>query len=135
MTSDTPITPTIFKKAFMTALLSIKFLADLLPVLNSLVLTLSILMVLSSLGSRLTIFAYGTTPVLALLLTLPVPNANQPYHRSTYISRQQTINSKRAPLTLIIRSEHNGNILDADHKRQGPNDQGQSAKKIIVAGF
>ena len=119
----------------MTALFSIKFLADLLPVLNSLVVTLSILMVLSSLGSRLTIFAYRTTTVLALLLTLSIPGTMHPHHRSTYISRQQTVNSKCAPLTLIIRSEHNGNILDADHKRQGPYDQGQSAKKVIVAGF
>ena len=135
MTKDTPSTPTIFNKAFMIALFSIKFLVDLLLVLSSLVLTLSILIVLSSLGSRLTIFAYHTTSVLALFLTLPMPRTKQPQDSRTYISRQQTINRKGAPLTLIIRSEHNGNILDADHQRQGPYDEGESAKKVIVTGF
>lgn len=53
----------------------------------------------------------------------------------TYISRQQAINGKRASLALIIRPEHNGNILDAHHQRQGPDDQGESAEKVIVTGF
>lgn len=140
MTNDTPNTPTTFNKAFMNALLSMKFLADLLPVLNSLVLTLSILMPLSSLGSRLTIFAYDTITVLALLLTPPLPPLPYyfPNHKdetSTYISRQQTIDSERSPLTLIIRPEHNGNILDANHQRQGPDDQGEGAEKVIPAGL
>lgn len=56
----------------MKALLSRKFLADLLPELNSLVMTLSILIVLSSLGSRLTIFAYLSTTPLAFPFTLRV---------------------------------------------------------------
>lgn len=119
----------------MNALFSIKFLVDLLLVFSSLVLTLSILIVLSSLGSRLTMFAYRTTTVLALLLSLPIPKTKERHDRRTYISRQQTINSKGAPLALIIRSKHDSNILDADHKRQGPNDEGKSAKKVIVSGF
>lgn len=135
MTNDTPITPTIFNKAFMTALLSMKFLADLLPVLNSLVVTLSILMFLSSLGSRLTIFAYQIPIISASLLTLPIPTTDHTHQGITYISRQQTIKSERPSLTLIIRPEHNGNILDANHKRQGPYDEGQSAEKVIVAGL
>lgn len=58
----------------MNALLSMKFLVDLLLELSSLVLTLSILMPLSSLGSRLTIFAYDTITILALLLNTPLPS-------------------------------------------------------------
>lgn len=135
MTNDTPNTPTTFKNVFIVALFSMKFLADLLPELNSLVMTLSILIPLSSLGSRLTIFDWDATTVLALTLIPSISFTNQAHHRCTYISRQQTVDSKGPALTLIIRPEHNGNILDANHKRQGPDDQGEGAEEVIVAGL
>ena len=117
----------------MNELLSIKFLADLLPELSSLVMTLSILIPLSSLGSRLTIFAYDNTSRLALPLLIPHTIDQSRASRKTYKSRQQAIDSKGPPLPLIIRPQHNGDILDTNHKRQGPDNQGQSAEKVIVA--
>lgn len=135
MTNDTPNTPTTFNSIFITPLFSRKFLVDLLVVFNSLVMTLSILMVLSSLGSRLTIFACCTNPKSALPRILSTPCTNHSHHRSTYVSRQQAVDSKSPPFTLIIRPKHNGDVLDADHKRQGPDNQGEGAEKIIVTGL
>ena len=58
MINDTLSTPTIFNNVFKKALLFMKFLADLLSVLSSLIIILFILIVRSFLGSRLTILAY-----------------------------------------------------------------------------
>ena len=135
MTSDTPKTPTTFNKAFKNALLSIQLLADLLPGFSSLDLTLSILIVLSSLGSRLTMFAYGTMTILVLFPRPTIVDRVHADHSRTYISRQQTIDGKGATLALIVCPEHNDNILDTNHQRQGPNDQREGAEKIIIARF
>ena len=70
-----------------------------------------------------------------LFVYLPLAFTHHTRHRSTYISGQQSINSKRAAFTLVIGPQYNGDILDTDHKRQGPDDQGQRAKKVIMARF
>ena len=58
MTSETPKTPMIFKIVLMRTLLSMKARVVLLDGFKSEVKVLSILMVISSLGSLLTMFAY-----------------------------------------------------------------------------
>lgn len=57
MTSDTPKTPTTFNNVFIKVLPSMKERADLLDGFKSAVLTRSILIINSSLGSRRTIWA------------------------------------------------------------------------------
>ena len=58
MTSETPATPITFNNPFINELRSMKDRVCLLEVVRSVVLALSILIVMASLGSRLTMFAY-----------------------------------------------------------------------------
>lgn len=79
MTSDTPNTPKIFSRVFVTVLLSMNERMDLLLVCRSEVLTLSILMLNCSLGSRRTILAY---------ISEMSPNRSNQNPESSYISRE-----------------------------------------------
>ena len=65
-------------------------------------------------------FAYDKATLVLPLASIPFPIA---LTGSTYISRQQTVNSKGPPFTLVIGPEHNENVLDANHECQGPDDQ------------
>ena len=56
-------------------------------------------------------------------------------HRSTYISGQETVHREGPSLTLVVRPEHNHDILDTHHQRQSPDDQREGAEKVIIAGF
>ena len=70
-----------------------------------------------------------------VFFSFPLAFTNHTRHRSTYISGQQSINSEGSAFTFVIGPQYNGDILDTDHQGQGPDDQGQRAKEVIMAGF
>ena len=53
--------------------------------------------------------------------------------RSPYISGQQRVDCERPSLSLIICSEDNEDIFDADHECEGPDDERKGAEQVIVA--
>ncbi len=79
--------------------------ADLLTGRSSEVKTLSIFTVISSLGSRLTMFACTNSQNFPTLLGVP----------TAYISGQQGVESESSSLPLIACTQHNQNVFDADH--------------------
>ena len=126
MTRETPRTPISFSSIFMTLLLSKKDLASLFDVANSEVLTLSILMVLSSRGSRLTILASPESVHIA---------ADEVNEGVVYISREKRVHCKCSSLAFIIGSQHNEHIFDTNHKRKCPNDERQNTEEVIMTGL
>ena len=51
------------------------------------------------------------------------------------MSGEQRIQRKGPTFTLVVGSEYDEDILDADHQRKGPDDKGESPEKVIVGGF
>lgn len=50
----------------------------------------------------------------------------------THISREQGIDGKGATFTFIVRTKYYQDILDGDNKGKSPDDERQSAQKIVV---
>ena len=120
---ETPRMPTTLRRTFMTALRSKKVRVR-PPFFRSDVLTLCIKTDLSSRGSRRTMFAYWKVTISSF------------YSGSVlYVSREQWVNSEGTSFALVIGSEDNEDVLDADHERESPNNQRQRAKQVIVAGL
>lgn len=53
----------------------------------------------------------------------------------TYISGEQRVDRESTALALIIGSEYNEDVLDADHQGESPNDERERAQQIIIAGL
>ena len=48
--------------------------------------------------------------------------------RCSYVARQQGVNGKSSPFSVIVGSQDNKDIFDADDQCQSPDDQGQGPK-------
>lgn len=126
ITSDTPSTPMTFRSVFMKALCSMIDRATLFSRFRSWVLTRCILIVCSSLGSRLTILACKRQVLANITQARMVWNP--------YISGKQRVDGKRPSFPLVVCSEDDEDVFDAHHQRECPNYKGECTEQVIIAG-
>ena len=52
----------------------------------------------------------------------------------TNVSREERVEGESAALAFIIRVQDDEDVFDADHEREGPDDEGESAKEVVIGG-